>query len=216
MAQKNLILLGPPGAGKGTQAKVLSEKLGLPHVSTGDMLREAVREGTELGLKAKAVMDAGQLVSDELLTGIVKERLSKKDCAGGFILDGYPRNLSQAAILDEILKSLGKEAARAVELEVPDEAIVTRLSQRRSCPKCGAVYNLATNPPAKEGLCDKCGTALVQRDDDKESVIRQRLLVYHEKTAPLSDHFRKQGRLLAVDGSKKPEAVLADLMKAVG
>ena len=216
MAQKNLILLGPPGAGKGTQAKVLSEKLGLPHVSTGDMLREAVREGTELGLKAKAVMDAGQLVSDELLTGIVKERLAKKDCSGGFILDGYPRNLSQAGILDGILKELGKDAARAIELEVPDEALVTRLSQRRSCPKCGAVYNLSTNPPAKQGTCDKCGAALVQRDDEKESVIRQRLLVYHEKTAPLSSHFRKQGRLLTVDGGKKPEAVLADLMKAVG
>jgi len=216
VARKNLILLGPPGAGKGTQAKVLSEKLGLPHISTGDMLREAVREGTALGLKAKAVMDAGQLVSDELLTGIIKERLSKQDCASGFILDGYPRNLPQAGILDKILKDQGKYAARAIELVVPDEAIVARLRQRRSCPKCRAVYNLATNPSAKEGLCDKCGAALVQRDDDKEPVIRQRLLVYHEKTAPLSEFFRKQGRLVSVDGGKTPEGVLADLMKAVG
>ncbi len=216
MAQKNLILLGPPGAGKGTQAKELSARLGLPHISTGDMLREAVREGTELGLKAKAVMESGGLVSDELLTGIVKERLARPDCVGGVILDGYPRNLAQAAILDGILSALGKDGARALELEVADEAIVSRLGGRRSCPACGAVYNLASSPPERAGRCDRCGAALVQRDDDKEEVIRERLRVYHEKTAPLSDLYRRRGCLATVDGGQNPEGVLAALVKAVG
>jgi adenylate kinase len=216
MSQKNLVLLGPPGAGKGTQAKELAVKVGCPHISTGDMLREAVREGTPLGLQAKAVMDRGELVSDELLTGIVKERLAKPDCNGGFILDGYPRNLPQAGILQGILKDLGKEDVRALELEVPDDVIVTRLGSRRSCPACGAVYNLVFSPPAKEGVCDKCGAGLVLRDDDKESVIRERLRVYHEKTAPLSEHYRSQGRLKTVPGDLAPAEVLAALEKAIG
>ena len=216
MTARNMVLLGPPGAGKGTQAKELSARLGVPHISTGDMLREAVREGTPLGLKAKAVMESGGLVSDELLTGIVKERLAKGDCTPGFILDGYPRNLSQAAILEGILKELGKEAVRAVELEVADEVIVSRLSSRRSCPSCGAVYNVVTSPPKSPGVCDKCGTSLTLREDDKEDVIRERLRVYHEKTAPLSQHFRSRGALLSVPGDGRPEDVLRDVQKAIG
>ncbi len=180
------------------------------------MLREAVREGTPLGLKAKAVMESGALVSDELLTGIVRERLAKKDCDRGFILDGYPRNLAQAGILEGLLAELGRAPVRALELEVADDVIVGRLSSRRSCPSCGAVYNLVSSPPKSPGACDKCGNGLVLRDDDKESVIRERLRVYHEKTAPLSDHFRKKGLLTAVAGDDEPARVLAALEKAIG
>lgn len=216
MSSRNLILLGPPGAGKGTQAKVLSAKLGLPHISTGDMLREAVREGTDLGREAKAVMDRGELVSDALLTGIVKGRLAKPDCDGGFLLDGYPRNLSQAGILDGILSELGKAPARALEIEVASEVIVKRLGDRRSCPQCGAVYNIQTQPPAKEGLCDACGTGLVLRDDDRPEVVRERLRIYGEKTAPLSGCYRERGALMTVDGAREAESILSDLLRAIG
>ncbi len=216
MESKNLTLLGPPGAGKGTQAKMLSIRIRCPHVSTGDMLRDAVRERTSIGIMAKSVLERGELVPDELLTGIVKERLAKNDCKGGFILDGYPRNLAQADILEGILKELGKTDVVAIELEVPDSAIVARLGNRRSCPACGAVYNLISSPPAKEGLCDACSAALVRRDDDREEVIRERLRVYHDKTAPLADYYRKQERLKTVRGNLSPKDVLEALAKVVG
>lgn len=211
----NLVLLGPPGAGKGTQAKELSARLGVPHISTGDMLRDAVRGGTDLGLKAKAIMDQGGLVPDDLLTGLVKERLSRPDCDGGFILDGYPRNLAQAGTLEGILGELGKAGVVALELEVPDEAIVGRLGDRRSCPSCGAVYNLASSPPKREGACDGCGAGLVQRDDDRPETIRERLRVYHEKTAPLTQWYGTREALKRVPGSGAPAQVLAALERAL-
>ena len=211
----NLVLLGPPGAGKGTQAKELSARLGVPHISTGDMLREAVREGTELGLQAKAVMDRGNLVPDELLTGLVRERISKPDCAGGFILDGYPRNLAQAATLDGLLLALGKGPVAALELDVPDEALVARLGARRSCPGCGMVYNLASSRPAKEGVCDRCQGGLILRDDDRPETIRERLRVYHEKTAPLTAWYGEKDAIRQVPGTGSPADVLAALERAL-
>ena len=216
MTTKNIVLLGAPGAGKGTVAKELSLRARLPHISTGDMLREAVREGTPLGLQAKAVMERGDLVSDELLTGIVRERLAKADCNGGFLLDGYPRNLSQAAILENILRELGKGAVMAVELEVPDDIVVGRIVSRRSCSSCGTVFNLVTSPSKSPGVCDRCSAALVQREDDTEAVIRERLRVYHEKTAPLSEYFREKGLLLLVPGDRQPAEVLSAVERALG
>ena len=211
----NLVLLGPPGAGKGTQAKELAARLGVPHVSTGDMLREAVRGGTELGLKAKAVMDRGELVSDELLTGVVRERLAKPDCAPGVILDGYPRTLPQAETLAGILRELGTSDPVALELDVPDEVIVGRLGDRRSCPTCGMVYNLTSSPPKREGVCDKCEVGLILRDDDRPDTIRERLRVYHEKTAPLTGWYATRGALRRVPGGGPPPEVLAALEKAL-
>lgn len=189
------ILLGLPGAGKGTQGELLSEKLGIPKVSTGDILREAVRKGTPLGLKAKEAMDRGELVSDEIVIGIVKEKLQSEDCSKGCILDGFPRNIHQAEELD----MLGKEVF-AIYINVPEEEVIKRLSARRVCPSCGALYNLITNPPKEDEKCDKCGTPLIQRDDDKEEVIKERIRVYREKTEPILEYYREKGKLKEVDG----------------
>jgi adenylate kinase len=211
----NLVLLGPPGAGKGTQAKELSIRLGVPHISTGDMLREAGREGTELGLQAKAIMDKGNLVPDELLTGIVKERISQPDCAGGFILDGYPRNLAQAGIFDQMLRDLGKTDVVILVLDVPDEAIVGRLGERRCCPACGMVYNLATSRPQRDGVCDRCQGGLILREDDQPGTIRERLRIYHEKTAPLIDWYGNKGAIRKIRGTGSPADVLTALERAL-
>lgn len=171
----NIIMLGPPGAGKGTQAKMLVEKFGIPQISTGDMLRAAVAEGTELGKKAKEYMDKGQLVPDEVVIGIVEERLKKSDCEKGFILDGFPRTVPQAEALDKILEKMGKKIDYVINIVVPDVEILKRLTGRRTCKQCGAMYHVIYNPPKQEGVCDKCGGELYQRDDDKEETIKNRL-----------------------------------------
>jgi len=197
----NIIMLGPPGSGKGTQAKKLIEKFGIPQISTGDLLREAVKNGTELGKQAKSYMDAGKLVPDEVVVGMVKERLSKDDAQRGFILDGFPRTVPQAEALDKTLDQMGKKIDKVVNVDVPDSEVVERLSGRRTCKGCGAMYHVKFNQPKKEGLCDKCGGELYQRDDDNEQTIKRRLEVYHEQTSPLKDYYGKKGLVADVDGT---------------
>ena len=207
-----LILLGPPGAGKGTQADILSKKLDIPTISTGNILRAAVKEGTEIGLKAKSFMDAGQLVPDEVIIGIVAERLQKPDCAKGFILDGVPRTLAQA----EAIEKSGIDFDAVLSLEVSDEEIVGRMSGRRACTACGATYHVVAAPPKAEGVCDKCGAALVQRADDKPETVLSRLEVYHAETAPLVEFYRARGILKPVANQPSIEATTAEVLKALG
>jgi adenylate kinase len=195
-----LILLGPPGAGKGTQAKMMMEEFAIPQISTGDILRAAVKEGTPMGIKAKAFMDSGGLVPDAVVVGIVQERLQKADCATGFILDGFPRTVPQADALRETLAQLGKDLDAVISLEVDTEALVERLTGRRTCKGCGRGYHVRFDPPTKADSCDSCGGELVQRDDDREETIRHRLSVYHEQTSPLADYYQAQGLLIGVDG----------------
>ena len=195
-----LILLGAPGAGKGTQAKWISKEYGLPHISTGDILRQNVKEGTELGKEAKKYMDAGKLVPDELIIGMVKDRLAQDDCRNGFILDGFPRTIKQAEELEKIT-----DIDAVLNIYVPFEKLIERITGRRSCPKCGAVYHIKYNPPKKEGICDVCGTPLIQRDDDKEETVKKRLETYEEQTAPLIDYYKKKGKLLTVEGQEEIE-----------
>jgi len=212
----NIIMLGPPGAGKGTQAKMMVEKLGIPQISTGDMLRAAVKEGTELGRKAKEYMDGGKLVPDEVVIGIVKERLAQSDCNKGFILDGFPRTIPQAEALDKVLGELGKEIEYVINVAVPNKDLLTRLTGRRTCRKCGAMYHLLFNPPQKEGVCDKCGGELYQRDDDKEDTIIQRLKVYEDQTAPLIEYYRRKGVLRDVDGTGSIQDIFQQILKILG
>ena len=199
----NIILLGAPGAGKGTQAAVLSEHYNIPTISTGNIIREALRTGTEMGKKAKSYMDAGQLVPDEVVIGIVKDRLAEDDCKNGFILDGFPRTIPQAEALDKM----------GVNSEVSDERIINRLSGRRVCEKCGRPYHLVNLKPKKEGICDACGGTLVQRKDDHIDTIKNRLEVYHKETEPLVDYYKNQGKLQVVHGSDSVEDTMADMMK---
>lgn len=200
-----LILLGPPGAGKGTQAAMLVEQFGIPQISTGDMLRAAVRDQTEMGRKAKEYMDAGGLVPDEVVVGIVRERLQLSDCDAGFVLDGFPRTVPQADALKKNLSELGKDLDAVISLVVDTEALVERLTGRRSCSDCGKGYHIKFDPPAQDGVCDVCTASLVQRDDDQEVTIRNRMDVYHQQTAPLEDYYQKDGLLKSVDG-------MADIM----
>lgn len=195
-----LILLGPPGAGKGTQAARVAARFGVPHVATGDMLRGARDSGTELGNEARAYMDRGELVPDELMLGLLRERLSRGDAAEGFLLDGFPRNLSQAEALDGILSQVAQDIDAVISIEVPDEEIVERISGRRSCPVCGRVYHLTSNPPAVDELCDADGTKLEQRADDKADVVLERLRVFHSQTKPLIAFYADRGLLKVVDG----------------
>jgi len=212
-----LILLGPPGAGKGTQAVQLSAKLGIPHISTGDMLREAVGSGREVGLRAKKYMDAGQLVPDSVVVAIVSERLSSADCAKGWLLDGFPRNEAQAEALDAELVRIGQKVGAVMYLRVSAEAVTSRLSGRRMCSnkQCNAGYHVDFMPSKKEGVCDKCGSALYQRNDDKPEIIRQRLQVYESDTASLVARYRAGRLLREVDASGSPEEVARGLMAAV-
>ncbi len=197
-----LVFLGPPGAGKGTQATRLAAKYGVPQVSTGDMLREAVAAGTDVGLRAKSIMDAGQLVDDATLADLVRDRLGQPDATGGAILDGYPRNTAQAAALESLLADTPLEAVdRVLFLDVAEEILVDRLSKRRACPSCNANFHLVFKPPADGTNCDRCGTELVQREDDREAVVRDRLQVYAEITAPLVEHYERIGLLARIDGA---------------
>src|SRR5512146_3320300 len=204
-----LILLGPPGAGKGTQAKLLSSELRIPHISTGDMFRDHKARGTEIGKKIQTIMDAGGLVTDDITNAMVKERLSRPDVARGFILDGYPRTTAQAAYLETLLGSMGRKVDRVVSYEVAEEMVVERISGRRSCPKCGAVYHVSASPPRKAGLCDRDQAGLVQRPDDRPENVRVRLQEYANKTEPLKRFYREKGFLSEVDGVGTTEGILA-------
>ena len=208
----NLILLGAPGAGKGTQAELLIEKLGIPSISTGNMLREAMKNGTELGKKAKQYMDEGALVPDDLILGIVAERVSQNDCAKGFILDGVPRTLAQAEALD----AKGVRIDHVVSIEVDDNVIEGRMTGRRVCSKCGASYHIEANPPKTEGVCDLCAGELVIRKDDAPETVRKRLEIYHESTEVLKSYYEKQGKLLLIEGNQPIETANEQILTAIG
>jgi len=211
----NLVLLGPPGAGKGTQAKRLVVRFGVPQISTGDILRQAVKDGSPLGKKAGPLMASGKLVPDDLVLGIVQERLQQPDAADGFILDGFPRTVPQAEALDAVLKSNRKALDGVVSLEVPIDTLVERISGRRSCPKDGAIYHVVQNPPRRDGICDLCGSDLVQREDDREDRVRTRMEAYAAQTAPLKDFYARRGLLRVVDGVGAPEAIEAAIAHAL-
>lgn len=206
-----LILLGAPGAGKGTQAEIICEKFNIPTISTGNILRAAIKNGTEMGLKAKSYIDAGELVPDSVVIGIINDRLSEKDCENGFILDGFPRTIPQAEALDK----MNIEIDCALSIEVADEKIMQRLSGRRVCPSCGASYHIEYKKPAKEGICDLCGGALVHRNDDKPETIAERLKVYHEQTEPLKDFYKKAGKLRIVQGQEEVKDTTALVLAAL-
>jgi adenylate kinase len=205
------IFLGAPGAGKGTQARAVAKHDGIPQISTGDILRDAVRRQTALGLAAKARMEAGELVPDEVVDGIVEERINQPDCKDGFILDGFPRTISQAQFVDQILEAKGKGRPLVLDIEVSEDLLLKRLTGRLTCSKCGEIYNIYFNPPKIPGICDKDGGKLIHRADDNEGTIRQRLEAYHKQTTPLIEYYRDQGVLLALDGNKEPEAIAQGL-----
>ena len=206
-----IVMLGAPGAGKGTQAELICEKYGIPHISTGDIFRSNIKNGTALGMEAKTYMDQGKLVPDELTVRILLDRVAKDDCSNGYVLDGFPRTIPQAEVLTEALAKSGEKVDFAIDVDVPDENIVRRMSGRRSCPKCGATYHIAYLPPKAEGICDHCGAELVQRDDDKPETVLNRLSVYHDQTQPLIEYYEKAGVLKTVDGTKDRDEVFADI-----
>jgi adenylate kinase len=207
VSELNLVLLGPPGAGKGTQAERLVEDFGLPYYSTGIILREAVENGTELGKKAKEYMDAGELVPDELMNGVIAERLDSGEADDGFLLDGFPRTIGQAEMLDETLTRLGRTLTGALLIAAPDDEVVRRLSGRRTCAKGGHVYHVEFDPPKNEGVCDQDGSRLIQRDDDRPETVRKRLSVYHDQTEPLIEWYEDKGLLHRFDGTRSPDEV---------
>ncbi len=211
-----IIMLGAPGAGKGTQAKRIAEKYGIPHISTGDIFRANIKEGTELGMKAKEFMDQGLLVPDEVTIGMLLDRIKKEDCVNGYVLDGFPRTIPQAESLTKALEEMGQNIDYAVDVDVPDENIVSRMSGRRACITCGATYHVQFAPPKAEGICDKCGAELVLRDDDKPETVQKRLTVYHEQTQPLIDYYRRAGVLVSVDGTQSMDQVFESIVKIFG
>ena len=216
MAQFNLILLGPPGAGKGTQASRIAADYGLPHISTGDILRGAVRNQTPMGLEAKRYMDAGDLVPDEVVIGIVKDRLQEPDTAAGFLMDGFPRTIPQAEELDKALDSLGRGVTKTIVILVDEEELVRRLSGRRVCRGCQAPFHVMFNQPREEGLCDACGGELSQRDDDNEVTVRNRLATYRRQTEPLIEYYDRAGLVARIDGARTPDQVYEDVRAALG
>lgn len=211
--ERNVVLLGAPGSGKGTQAERIVARYGLPHISTGDMLRAAVATGTEMGREAKRFMDAGELVPDEVVIGVVRERLTEDDAREGFLLDGFPRTIDQAERLDALLAGAGRALTHVIRLDVPEEELVERLAGRRLCRVCGKGYHVVFDPPAREGVCDACGGELYQRDDDDEATVRNRLAVYRAQTEPLVEHYRPQGILgTASGGGKMPDEVFEQVV----
>lgn len=211
-----IIMLGAPGAGKGTQAERIAEKYAIPHISTGDIFRANIKEGTELGTKAKSYMDQGLLVPDSLTVDLVMDRISQSDCKNGYVLDGFPRTIPQAESLDAALLKKGEKMDFAVNVDVPDENIVARMAGRRACPTCGSTYHIVYAPPKKEGICDKCGSALILRDDDKPETVQKRLSVYHEQTQPLIEYYGAQKILVTVDGTKDMEDVFQAITDILG
>ena len=211
-----IIMLGAPGAGKGTQAKQIADHYTVPHISTGDIFRANIKEGTELGRKAKEYMDKGALVPDELTCDLVMDRISKDDCKNGFVLDGFPRTIPQAEALEKALKESGQKMDFAIDVDVPDEEIVGRMSGRRACLNCGATYHIVSIPPKTEGVCDRCGEKLVQRDDDKEETVKNRLAVYHEQTQPLIQFYQERDILRTVDGTRSMEDVFSAIQAILG
>lgn len=211
-----IIMLGAPGAGKGTQAKKIADKYQIPHISTGDIFRANIKEGTELGKKAKTFMDAGKLVPDELTIDLLMDRISRPDCAKGYVLDGFPRTIPQAESLEAALEKRGEKIDYAINVEVPDENIIHRMSGRRACLNCGATYHVVHIPTRVEGICDRCGSELVLRDDDKPETVKKRLDVYHEQTQPLIEFYSQRGVLVNVDGTRDMEVVFADIVEILG
>ena len=211
-----IIMLGAPGAGKGTQAKQIADKYSIPHISTGDIFRANIKNGTELGKKAKQYMDQGALVPDELTCDLVMDRIQQDDCKNGFVLDGFPRTIPQAEALDAALEKINEKMDYAIDVDVPDENIVNRMSGRRACLNCGATYHLISIPPKVEGICDRCGSEIVLREDDKPETVQKRLKVYHEQTQPLIDYYAKKGILKEVDGTMDMNDVFAAIVKILG
>ncbi len=211
-----IIMLGAPGAGKGTQAKQIADKYSIPHISTGDIFRANIKNGTELGKKAKQYMDQGALVPDELTCDLVMDRIQQDDCKNGFVLDGFPRTIPQAEALDAALEKINEKMDYAIDVDVPDENIVNRMSGRRACLNCGATYHLVSIPPKVEGICDRCGSEIVLREDDKPETVQKRLKVYHEQTQPLIDYYKNQGILKSVDGTQPMDEVFKAIVTILG
>ncbi len=211
-----IIMLGAPGAGKGTQAKMIATKYGIPHISTGDIFRANIKQGTELGAKAKGYMDKGLLVPDELVCDLVVDRIQQADCEKGYILDGFPRTIPQAKALEDALNAIEQKLDYAINVEVPDENIINRMSGRRACVGCGATYHILFNPTKEEGVCDACGESLILRDDDKPETVKNRLDVYHDQTQPLIDFYAERKALAEVDGTQTMEKVFEDIISILG